>query len=259
VQTGTKNRISGLLQRHGVLHEFSDLFGVKGYRFLEALSREGRWSQGQLLPGALTGLRGLLELLDQVRRQVIQVSRGLRSELERTPLTQRLDGIPGIGLILAHTIQAEIGRIERFASHRALASYSLLAPISDDTGEGDPGRAPLGRHLGQRGNRTLKWAFLEAAHAAVKKGGKWRRIFDAATQDGRKNRNHGSIQVARELVKVVYVVWKKNVEYTDTPPPRPGRAGPSFPAGEKRQTAQEFFGSTRSGTGQPFRPMAVVQ
>jgi transposase len=260
IQTGTKNRISGLLHRHGVLHDFSDLFGVRGYRFLEELSREGRWPQGQLLPGAVAGLRGLLRLLDHVRGQLAQISRQLREELEATPLTKRLDGIPGIGMILAHTIQAEIGKVERFASHRSLACYSLLAPISDDTGEPEPGKAPLGRHLGQRGNRTLKRALIEAAHAAVKKGGKWRALFDGATEGGRKYRGAGYIKVARELVKVVYVVWKKNEEYRETPPGRPGPRKPPGPAPlpPRRESARAFFGSTRSGTGQPFVPMAVV-
>jgi hypothetical protein len=105
----------------------------------------------------------------------------------------------------------------------------------------------------------LKWAFIEAAHAAVKKGGKWRKIFDGATEGGRRNRNRGYIQVARELVKVVYVVWKKNVEYTDTPPGRPGSGGKPAASGPSRESAREFFGSTRSGTGQPSHPMAAVR
>lgn len=259
VQTETKNRISGLLQRHGVVHDLSDLFGVRGWRFLAALSQEGRWDQGVLWPGALAGLRGLLELLEHLRGQLARIARVLHGHLEASPLVRRLDGIPGFGMILAHTLRAEIGEIDRFRDSRALASYSLLAPRAEDTGDATEGRAPLGRHLGHCGNRTLKWVFIEAAHAAVKKGGKWRRIFDAATEAGRKNRNRGYIQVARELVKVVYVVWKKNVEYTDTPPARPGSGRKLAASGPSRESAREFFGSTRSGTGQPSRPMAVVQ
>ena len=260
VQTGTKNRISALLHRHGILHEFSDLFGVAGRKFLDELGREGRWDQGELLPGAVGALRGLLELLDHVRGQLAKIARELRAQLEATPLTKRLDGIPGIGTILAHTLQAEIGQIERFRNGRALACYSLLAPMADDSGEEDPGKAPLGRHLGTRGNRTLKWSMLEAAHGAVRKGGKWRKIFEQLTRGGRKNRNHGYIKVARELTKAVYVVWKKNVEYTDTPPARPGsRQPPAPPPGGERELAREYFGRTRSGTGQPSRPMAAVR
>jgi len=242
VQTQTKNRISALFHRHGIVHEFSDLFGVAGRRFQATLCREGRAGEAVLGVGALAGLRGLRELLEHVRGQLARIARELRGQLERSPLARRLDGIPGIGLILAHTLMAEIGRIERFASHRALAAYSLLAPISDDTGE-ESGHKPMGRHLGHRGNLTLKWAFLEAAHGAAKTGGRWRRMFDAVTEGGTKDRNRGYIKVARELVKVVYVVWNKSVEYSEQPPRRPG----STP----REKLEAFLSSTRSGTGQP--------
>lgn len=250
MQTGTKNRISAVFHRHGILHEFSDLFGVGGRRFQAELCRTGRVGEVVLSDGALTALRGLVELLAHIRGQLARIAVELRRRLDRSPLVQRLDGIPGIGLILAHTLMAEIGRIERFSDHRALANYSLLAPISKDTGE-DKGKRPLGRHLGHRGNRTLKWALIEAAHGAVKRGGKWRAMFDRYTNGGKTNRNRGYIKVARELAKVVYVVWKKQVEYTDTPPARPGCSG--------RQRAAAFFEDTRSGTGQPCRPMAVVR
>ena len=131
-----------------------------------------------------------------------------------------------------------IGRIERFRNHKALASYSLLAPRADDTGQDDPRHSPLGRHLGTRGNKTLKWAFIEAAHGAVRSGGKWRAMFDRVTSGGKKDRNRGYIKVARELVKVVYVVWKKDVAYSKAPPQRPG-------ANRKK---------SRSGTGQLLHP-----
>jgi len=202
VQTETKNRISALFHRHGILHEFSDLFGVGGRRFLgEVCVQEGA-PDVFLSAGAVAALRGLLELLDHVRGQLARIARELRRQLDRSGLARRLDGIPGIGLILAHTLMAEIGRIERFRNHRALASYSLLAPIADDTGE-DEGKKPLGRRLGHRGNRTLKWALIEAAHGAVRRGGKWRAMFDRHTNEGKTNRNRAYIKVARELVKAV--------------------------------------------------------
>ncbi len=40
---------------------------------------------------------------------------------------------------------------------------------------------------------------------------------------GKKDRNRGYIKVARELVKVVYAVWAKGVEYQEIAPVRPGR------------------------------------
>ena len=248
IQTETKNRIWALFHRHGIFQDESDLFGVAGWKFLEALCRDGRTGEKVLLPGALGMLRGLVEMLEHVRGHLAKIARELRVQLKRSDLARRLDGIPGIALILAHTLMAEIGRIERFASHRHLASYALLAPRSDDTGE-DKGRPPLGRHLGHRGNRTLKWAFIEAAHGAVRRGGKWRRIFDRATDGGERNRNRGYIKVARELTKVVYAMWKNGSSYMDNPPARPG---------SPRERMEKILSSARPGTGQPLHPMAAV-
>lgn len=225
IQTETKNRIWALFHRHGILHEFSDLFGVAGRRFQAQLCQTGVAGEVRLLPGAWAALRDLVKLLEHVRRQLAEITRSLRGSLERSQLAQLLDTIPGFGLILVHTVQAEIGLLERFRHHRALIRYSLLAPLSQDTGEESDG-PPLGRHLGKRGNRTLKWAFLEAAHGAVRHGGKWRALYDAVTAGGAKDRNRGYIKVARELVKVVYVVWKKGVAYSEQPAARPGGRRP---------------------------------
>jgi transposase len=238
LQTAAKSRIHAVFHRHGIFHEFSDLFGAKGRMFLVELCLHNPVS----LPAeALLALRGQVKLLDHLRRQLADVARILREQMLKTPLTIRLKTIPGIGLILAYVLAAEIGKIERFRNHKSLASYSLLAPRADDTGEEPPGQSPLGRHLGIRGNRTLKWAFIEAAHGAVRSGGKWRVIFDRATNGGKRNRARGYITVARELVKVVYAVWAKGVDYQASPPVRPGC---------KRNKKK-----SRSETGQLLHPM----
>jgi transposase len=237
-QTQAKSRIHAVFHRHGIFHEFSDLFGAKGRQFLAELCLN---NCANLPAEALLALRGQVMLLDHIRRQLADVGRILRIQLDETRLTILLKTIPGIGLILAHVLAAEIGRIERFKNHKSLANYSLLAPRSNDTGQDDPGHSPKGRHLGHRGNRTLKWAFIEAAHGAVRSGGKWRDIFDKATNGGTKDRGRGYIKVARELVKVVYAVWSKGVDYQASPPVRPGR---------KRNKKK-----SRSETGQLLHPM----
>ncbi len=157
------------------------------------------------------------------------------------PLIKRLKKISGFGLILSNVLAAEIGKIKRFRNHKALASYTLLAPRSNDTGQDDPDHSPRGRHLGTRGNRTLKWAFIEAAHGAVRSGGRWREMFDRVTNGGKKDRNRGYIKVARELVKVVYVIWSKGLDYQQNPPAREG-------SGKNKKRS-------RSGTGQLCHPM----
>lgn len=242
LQTTIKNRIHAMFHRNGIFHEFSDLFNGKGRPFLTELCVNG---SEHLSQQALDAFRGHLLLLDHVRKQLASLERTLKNQLQKTPLIRRLKTIDGFGLILSHVMMAEIGDIKRFRNHKALASYSLLAPCADDTGEADPDHAPLGRHLGTRGNKTLKWAFIEAAHGAVKHGGRWRAMFDSVTNGGKKNRSHGYIKVARELVKAVYVVWKKDVDYIETRPAVRKNFLPSKKEGEYGRNRK-----SRSGTGQ---------
>ena len=246
LQTQTKNRIHAIFHRQGVYHGFSDLFGSQGRRFLMTLCATGRHDGGLVPPGALAALGGQVRLLLGLRGELARVAVSLREQLACQPLVARLSTIPGFGLILSHVVSAEVGQIERFRSHKALASYSGLAPQANDTGEADASRAPLGRHLGKRCQRTLKWAFIEAAHSAVRSGGRWRAMFDRVTSGGTKDRQRGYVKVARELVTVVYVVWSKNVTYQASPPGRPGSRGAGRRGGKR---------DSRSGTGQPCHAM----
>jgi len=219
IQTSLKNRIHAVLHRHGIVNEHSDLFGTKGRQFLSLLIGA---KDGRLPESGLATIKGYLRLLDEIRRQIAQVTRELRRQLKRTPEGERLRTLPGVDWILAYTILAEVGRIERFASAKQLASYSLLAPMADDSG--DPtDDAPIGRRVGHIGRRTLKWAWIEAAHGATKKSPRLQDIYDRRTNKGKRDRNRGRIAVAHELCRIAYVMWKKGIDYTETPPPRPGQ------------------------------------
>ena len=240
LQTGLKNRVHAVLHRHGVMHDYSDLFAPQGRRFLTLLVGS---PEAPLSKSGRATLKGYLQLLEHLRRQIAQATLEFRRQLVRTPEGRRLRTLPGISWILAYTILAEVGHLERFAGAKHLASYSLLAPRADEAGE-DDGQAPIGRHVGHAGRRTLKWAWIEAAHSAVRCDARFRGIYDRRTNNGQRDRNRGMIAVAHELCRVGYVVWKKEVDYTEDPPGRPGRRIPT-------QTS-------RSGTGQPDPAMVAV-
>jgi len=254
LQTTTKNRIHAIFHRHGVFHDFSDLFGGGGRRFLADLSAGRDKQSGYLSGGATEALQGELRVLDALREELARIAKVLRKKLERTDLARWLISVPGFGLILAHVVMAEVGDLGRFRSSRALASYSLLAPRSFDTGEPTPGRAPVGRHLGQRGNRVLQWAFIEAAHGAVRHGGVWREIFDRVTDGGKRDRGQGYIAVARKLVDVVYAVWRDGRKYQE----RPAAGSSAHGADGSSKSKSSSKRSARPGTGRPCRPMVVA-
>jgi transposase len=247
VQTETKNRIHALLHRHGIVSAFSDLFGVTGRRFLSLLMNDRQ----KLRETGRQTLKDQLILLDALRRLIARATRQFREQLKRSPDGQRLMSLPGISTVLAYTIIAEIGKIERFRKSRSLARYSLLAPQAHDSGDQREGK-PIGRKIGHAGRHTLQWAWIEAARGAVRKDASFRAIFNRRTDSGKKDRNRGYITVANVMCKIAHAMLSKQTDYQEVAPSRPGsrtnhRGGPS----------PHRTDSSRPGTGQPYRAMAT--
>lgn len=215
-QTQIKNRIHATLHRHGIVSEFTDLFGVQGRRFLSLLTDD----ETLCLSGRQT-LKEDLVLLDAVRRLIARATRRFRATMKRSEIGQHLMTMPGISTVLAYTLVAEIGRIERFPSSRCLLQYSLLAPQADDSGEDRDGK-PIGRRIGHAGRTTLQWAFIQAAHSAVQRDAFLRELFNRRTNNGKQDRGRGYITVANRMCRIVYSIWKNNQVYQEVPPPRPG-------------------------------------
>jgi transposase len=298
IQTSLKNQIHALLNRHGVIAPMSDLFGVAGWKFLEELCGDENQKQEEnqkqdpaLRSGSKEVLRGYLELLAHVRRQIARATREFRKQVRKSPAARRLMTLPGVSWILAYTILAEIGQIERFPNSRALAKYCCLAPMCDDSGEQD-GSTPIGRHVGHAGRLMLKWAWIEAAHGAVRKGGRFKEIFDRRTNGGQRDRNRGYITVAHHLCSIGYILWRRDEDYTANPPARPGARNQEVDGSidaaanaasvvndtnamndanatndanivkntkaMKRSTSKKDVSDSRSGTGQPVRGLAGV-
>jgi transposase len=249
VQSSIKNRIHATLHRHGILHNFSDLFCKSGKKFLQGLIE----ADEPLRPVARQTLGGYLRLLEQLRRQIAAITWQWKQQLKNNPQARLWKSLPGIGCVLAHTIAAEVGQIDRFRGARRLARYSLLAPIADDSGEEDATGKPLGRHVGHAGRRALKWAFIEAAHGAARKDPALRQYWNHYTQGGKNNKNRGYIAIARKLAMIGYSCVKNNRPYGQQPPPRPGCEA----AGVKRVEGKPST-SAHPGTGQPVDPMAAA-
>ena len=230
MQTGLKNRVHATLHRHGIVHPFADLFGKAGRVFLKGLCAKSQGGTATMvtLPreSARETLGGYLKLLDQVRRQVAAVTRLLRGTVSASEEGERWRSLPGVSWVLAYTILAEVGPSARFASARKLCSYALLAPRADDSGDEDATAVPLGRHVGHAGRRTLKWAFIEAAHAAVRKSPCFKAIFDRRTDGGKRDKNRGYIAVGHELCRIGLSCCRHQRNYSEQRPPRPGTALP---------------------------------
>jgi transposase len=152
-RVGLKNRIHATLIAFGHPCPTTDLFGVHGRELLAELAFPEPWASDIAL---------CLELIDHLTVQITQIERDLRREGADHPYVPLLLSIPGISWILAYTIAAEIGDIDRFESPKKLAGYSGLCPRVYQSGSQDR----RGR-LTRQGPKHLRWALVEAAvHAA---------------------------------------------------------------------------------------------
>jgi transposase len=250
-QTAVKNQVHATLHRHGIVQPFSDLFGTAGRKWLAELCQD---EKSLMRPSGRKTMAGLLVVLVQLRRQITAATRQFRGSINRSTDVKRLTTLPGVSTVLAYTLAAEIGQIERFPSGRHLSRYSLLAPLSDDSGDERDG-PPIGRHVGQAGRRTLKWAWIQAAHNAVRKSPRMKKIFDRYTDNGKYNRGRGYIVVAHQLCLIGYAMWKKQTDYHESPPPRETAADANVPCkreSDGRSTIRtKTAGFSRPGTHQP--------
>jgi len=77
--------------------------------------------------------------------------------------SRRLEGIPGVGPIVATALVAEVGDWTAFSSGRNLAAWIGLVPKQHSTG----GKERLGG-ISKQGNRYLRWLLIAGAMAVIR-------------------------------------------------------------------------------------------
>jgi transposase len=128
-----------------------------------------------------------------------------------------LDTIPGIGRQVAEVVVAEVGTaMERFGSPRRLARWAKLCPgTNESAGKRHSGRTGAG-------NRALRSALVQAAHAAVRVGDCYpARVYRRLV--GRRGAKRAIIAVAHRLLHAIYYVLLYRSPYVDYQPPAESR------------------------------------
>ncbi len=208
-RTRLKNRLNATLAKYGFGVTASDPFG-----------RRGREQWNTLLPLLPPQTRfvvdQLLQQVDFLGSQIEQLEKRFQALLEVTPMMQRLQTLPGIGLILSATIALEIGDIHRFASHEHLASYAGTTPRIHSSGD----KTRYGR-LHSDVNRYLKWAYAEAANGVALNQRHWpqRHVVKLYRRLQRRKGHAKAVgAVARHLAEASFWVLHRNEDYREPVP-----------------------------------------
>jgi transposase len=194
LRTQVKNRLHAVLHRHHLLPpEEGALF---------APEQRGWWESLPLSPLEIFRIQSDLDTLAFADEQIMRLEKCLATvaaQDERVPLLVQLTGI---GHILALTILAAIGTIDRFPTARHLVGYAGLGAAVKESG----GKRWEGG-ITKSGRRDLRRAMVEAAHKAAQHHPYWKEQFQQ--REPHLGRNKAIVAIARKMLVAVWHILTK--------------------------------------------------
>jgi transposase len=128
-RTRAKNEVHGVLMR--TLQgkpPCSDMFGVKGRRWLKQLQQQLAVEEAETLASAL-------RQIDFLEVEIEQAERTVAKQMLDWPEAKRLLTVPGVNVMAAATFLAAVGDIARFRDSRKLIAYLGLDPRVRQSGD----------------------------------------------------------------------------------------------------------------------------
>ena len=200
LRTMVKNRIRALLTQHSIeLPKISDLFSKSGLAWLQQVELPG--PDGSILREDLNLLKVFAEKIASTERLIDQLAQGD----EAVPW---LASLPGIGKFLSVVIRWEVDNINRFQEAKKFASYTGLVPSTYASAS----RMVHGR-LTKRGNKWLRWAFIEAVTPAVRTSAYLRAHYQRIKN--RSGAKDARTSIARKLAELAWTVWTEQRCYEE--------------------------------------------
>jgi len=192
VRTRVSQMIRALLLRSGVSDvPVRRVFSARGLAWLEQVT---------LPPATGASLQRLRRMLTAIQAEALDAEQRVTTAAAGDPIAVALDGLVGIGPVLALTIRAEVGDVRRFRRGAELASYAGLVPRVDASAD----RYRTGR-ITKEGSPWLRWAVVEAAIHGMRRPdaiGRWARQL-AVKKGGVKAR----VALARRLCDDIVARW----------------------------------------------------
>jgi transposase len=220
IRTMLKNRVHAVLHRRGIQTPRTGLFTMAGREFLDRL---------EIDEAGRTILDRYLAEVDHIDRTVDASTRTLR-ELGRRPRWAKpaalLQTMPGVGLITALTILAELGDLARFHSRASVANYAGLVPVIRDS----DGKRYRGG-ITHRGSSHLRHVMTEAAWMAVPRAPVYHDLFERVAS--RRGKAKAIVAVARRMLEDAWTMLRKDEAFRYDAARTSGPIARNSPSGRK--------------------------
>jgi transposase len=201
--TRMKNRIHMLLMKNNICVPVSDLFGVRGLKYLKGIDLPIYHRQQ---------LTSYLTLYGCLTQQIEPLTKRIKHLADKDPMAKLLMTIPGIGPLTAMFIKAEIEDISRFPSYRNLASYAGLVPCLDASAD----KSRTGR-ITKQGSPYLRTALVEAAQVIPRMKKSRLNVF-YRKRIVRAGYQKAIVATAHKILQYAYYVLKNQTPYREEHP-----------------------------------------
>ena len=196
-RTMVKNRIHGLLDKHGLHMPEATSFSKGNLAWLRGLSLG--FMDDAILRSDLALLETVCEQVDAIEEKIAVIA------TEERP-ARLLMTMTGVGYFTAMLILSEVGDVSRFRGEKEFASWMGLAPSVHQSRE----RTRIGGVSGP-GNKRLRWALVECAQAAVRYDSRLGGLHERVSR--RRGAGCATVAVAHEMARIMYFMLSRNEPY----------------------------------------------
>lgn len=211
----SKTRTARLNLLRGLLREFGVGIPQGAARVLPLL-REAL-AEGSVVPEAVhAALFSVMEEVGRLEEGMAGVEGQLKAVGRQLPLVEKLETIPGIGLLNATAFSAMVGDLGRFPTGRRFAGSLGLTPKERSSGK----RRWLGS-ISKAGNPYLRTLLICGARSVLLSAHRAKRPHRlqqwALEVERRRGRNRAAVAVANKLARIVWAVSTRGVAFQAAP------------------------------------------
>ncbi len=146
--------------------------------------------------------------IDFLTVQIDEVESAVLKQAKNNPFYAKLLGLPGVGKILALTIELETGPMDRFSKVGNYASYCRKVQSRWLSNEKVKGKGNA-----KNGNKYLAWAFSEAAEHARRFDPASRKFYNHKLNQSNAAMAHNAL--AHKLARAAYYIMRDNAPFEE--------------------------------------------
>jgi transposase len=157
-------------------------------------------------------LRPLLEMIDELTKQIRGMDQQVEAMAGKYPVAVRLQQPTGVGLLTSLAYVLAVEDPKRFKRSREVGAYFGLVPKLDESGDSSPQL-----HISKAGDALVRKYLVTAAHYILGPFGPdcelRRHGMTIAARGGKNAKKRAAVAVARKLAVMLHRMWVTGADY----------------------------------------------